>query len=62
MGVMLPGAMELPHDDIIFKLEKLEETNIALTRENTALTNENTALTDENEKLKIRIAELEASK
>ena len=25
MGVVLPGAMELPHDDIIFKLEKLEE-------------------------------------
>ena len=69
MGVMLPGAMELPHDDIIFKLEELEETNIALnkeltalTDENTALTDENTALADENEKLKIRIAELEASK
>ena len=55
MGVMLPGAMELPHDDIIFKLEELEETNIALTKENTALT-------DEVEKLKARIAELEASK
>ncbi len=69
MGVMLPGAMELPHDDIIFKLEKLEETNIALAKENTALIDENTALTDENtiltnenEKLKARIAELEASK
>ena len=55
MGVMLPGAMELPHDDIIFKLEELEETNIALTKENATLTNEN-------KKLKTRIAELEASK
>ena len=55
MGVMLPGAMELPHDDIIFKLEELEEANIALTKKNTALT-------DEIEKLKIRIAELEAPK
>ena len=51
MGVMLPGAIELPHDDIIFKLERLEEleeSNTALTNKITALTDENTALADEN--------------
>ena len=62
MGVMLPGALELPHDDIFFKLDELEEKNAALTGEIAKLTDKSTALADENEKLKARIAELEASK
>lgn len=55
MGVMLPGALELPHDDIFFKLDELEEKNAVQA-------DEIAKLTDENEKLKARIAELEASK
>ena len=51
MGTMLPGAMELPHDDIIFKLERLEELEKELAN-----------LTDENQRLKTRITELETSK
>ena len=62
MGVMLPGALELPHDDIFFKLDELEEKNAAQANEIAKLTGKNAALTDENEKLKARIAELEASK
>lgn len=58
MGVMLPGAIELPHDDIIFKLERLEE----LEGQIAALKGKMAVLTNDNEKLKARIAELEASK
>ena len=72
MGVMLPGALELPHDDIIFKLERLEELEektaaqageiAMLADKNVTLSDENAILSDENKKLKARIAELEASK
>ena len=76
MGVMLPGAVELPHDKIIFQIEKLEDENKVLTDENRVLTVEKSAwidekkvLTDANisllkevERLKERIAELEAAK
>ena len=55
MGVMLPGALELPHDDIFFKLDELEEKNAAQA-------SEIAKLADENEKLKARIAELETLK
>ena len=58
MGVMLPGAIELPHDDIIFKLERLEE----LEEKNAAMADEIAALSSENEKLKAYIAQLKASK
>ncbi len=58
MGVMLPGAIELPHDDIIFKLEKLED----LEKKIPALTEKNAALADENARLKARLAELEGKK
>lgn len=58
MGVMLPGAIELPHDDIIFKLERLEE----LEEKNAAMADEIAALNGENEKLKAYIAQLKASK
>lgn len=64
MGVMLPGALELPHDDIIFKLERLEELEektAAQAGEIAILTDKNVTLSDEIEKLKARIAELEAS-
>ena len=62
MGIMLPGALELPHDDIFFKLDALEKKNASQAGEIAKLTGKNTALTDEIEKLKARIAELEASK
>ena len=74
MGVMLPGAVELPHDEIIFYIEKLEDENAALRKEKKVLTDENRVLTDEKnawtdekisllnevERLKERIAELGA--
>ena len=65
MGVMLPGALELPHDDIIFKLERLEELEektAVQAGEIAMLADKNVTLSDENKKLKARIAELEASK
>ena len=65
MGVMLPGALELPHDDIIFKLERLEELEektAAQAGEIAILADKNITLSDEIKKLKARIAELEASK
>lgn len=69
MGVMLPGAIELPHDDIFFQMEALEDKIAALTRqnntmadENNALSEENSALSDKIKELQLKIAELEASK
>ena len=42
MGIMLPGALELPHDDIFFKLDALEKKNASQAGEIAKLTGKNT--------------------